>query len=62
LWGVLYLEEFVYQLSDFIAFKGNESKVTNGNHPVLAWSKASGYYFTSFGFCVDVLIVAIEEV
>jgi len=52
----------MYDLANFMPFKGNESKVTNGNHPVLAWSKASGYYFTSFGFCVDVLIVAIEEV
>jgi hypothetical protein len=50
----------VYQLSDFIPFKGNE-------HKVLAWSKKSGYYFTEVDFtkselCVDVLIVAIEEV
>ena len=52
----------MYNLSDFIPFKSNEHKVTNGLHKVLAWSKASGYYFTSFGFCVDVLIVAIEEV
>ena len=57
----------MYQLSDFILFKGNEHKVTNGSHPVLAWSKKSGYYFTEVDFtkselCVDVLIVAIEEV
>jgi hypothetical protein len=57
----------MYQLSDFIPFKGNEYKVTNGSHPVLAWSKKSGYYFTEVDFtkselCVDVLIVAIEEV
>ena len=57
----------MYQLSDFIPFKGNEHKVTNGIHPVLAWSKKSGYYFTEVDFtkselCVDVLIIAIEEV
>ena len=52
----------MYDLANFMPFKGNESKVTNGNHPVLAWTKTTGYYFTSFGFCVDVLIVAIEEV
>ena len=56
----------MYQLSDFIPVKGNEHKVTNGIHPVLAWSKKSGYYFTEVDFvkselCVDVLIVAIEE-
>lgn len=52
----------MYDLANFMPFKGNESKVTNGRHKVLAWTKTSGYYFTSFGFCVDVLIVAIEEV
>lgn len=52
----------MYQLSDFIAFKGNEHKVTNGSHPVLAWSKKDGYYFTEFGFCVESLVIAIEEV
>ena len=57
----------VYSHSDFIPFKGNEHKVTNGMHPVLAWSKRSGYYFTEVDFtkselCVDVLIIAIEEV
>jgi len=51
----------MYNLSDFIPFKPNEHKVTNGSHPVLAWSKKDGYYFTEFRFCVDVLIVAIEE-
>ena len=57
----------MYQLSDFIPFKGNEHKVTNGMYPVLAWSKKDGYYFTGVDFtkselCVDVLIIAIEEV
>lgn len=52
----------MYDLANFMPFKGNESKVTNGMHKVLAWSKKDGYYFTEFGFCVDVLIVAIEEV
>jgi hypothetical protein len=57
----------MYQLSDFIPFKGNEHKVTNGVHPVLAWSKKDGYYFTEVNFakselCVDVKIIAIEEV
>ena len=52
----------MYNLSEFIPFKGNESKVTNGMHKVLAWSKKSGYYFTEFGFCVESLVIAIEEV
>ena len=52
----------MYSLADFIPYKSNEHKVTNEQHKVLAWIKDSGYYFTSFGFCVDVLIVAIEEV
>lgn len=52
----------MYDLANFIPFKSNEHKVTNGEHKCLAWTKASGYYFTSFGFCLDVLIVAIEEV
>ena len=52
----------MYSLADFIPYKSNEHKVTNGSHPVLAWNKKDGYYFTSFGFCVDALIVAIEEV
>jgi len=57
----------MYNLSDFILYKSNEHRVTNGSHKVLAWSKKSGYYFTEVDFtkselCVDVLIVAIEEV
>ena len=56
----------MYNLSDLFPYKGNESKVTNGIHKALAWSKKSGYYFTEVDFvkselCVDVLIVAIEE-
>lgn len=51
----------MYNLRNFIEYKANEHKVTNGMHKVLAWSKKDGYYFTEFGFCVDVLIVAIEE-
>lgn len=52
----------MYNLRNFIEYKSNEHKVTNGMHKVLAWSKKSGYYFTEAGFCVDVLIIAIEEV
>lgn len=52
----------MYNIANFIPYCNNEHKVTNGSHHVLAWSKKSGYYFTSFGFCVDVLIVALEEV
>jgi len=52
----------MYDLANFIPFKGNESKVTNGSHAVLTWSKKSGYYFTEFGFCVEALVIAIEEV
>lgn len=52
----------MYQLSDFIPYKPNEHKVTNGMHPVLAWSKKDGYYFTSFGFCVGVKLIAIHKV
>ena len=52
----------MYDLANFIQFKGNEHKVTNGMHKVLAWTKASGYYFTEFGFCVESLVIAIEEV
>jgi hypothetical protein len=51
----------MYNLSDFIPYKGNESKVTNGMHKVLAWSKKDGYYFTEFGFCVEALVIAIES-
>lgn len=50
----------MYNLNDFIPFKGNESKVTKGMHKVLAWSKKDGYYFTEFRFCVGVLVIAIE--
>ena len=53
----------MYNLSDFISFKGNEHLLKNGEHKCLAWSRKDGYYFTQAGFCVgDVLIVAIEEV
>ena len=52
----------MYNIADFIPYCNNEHKVTNGLHKCLAWTKASGYYFTEFGFCVGVLIVAIEEV
>lgn len=52
----------MYDLNNFIPFKSNEYKVTNGSQPVLAWSKKDGYYFTEFGFCVESLVIAIEEV
>lgn len=52
----------MYDLANFIPYLSNEHKVTNDMHRCLAWSKALGYYFTQIGFCVDVLIVAIEEV
>lgn len=51
----------MYNLANYIPYLRNEHKVTNGMHKVLAWSNKSGYYFTEAGFCVDVLIVAIEE-
>lgn len=52
----------MYDLANYIPYHTNEHKVTNGSHRCLAWSKASGYYFTQTGFCVDVKIIAIEEV
>ena len=51
----------MYSLSDFIPYKSNEHKVTNGMHRVLAWSKKDGYYFTQAVFCVgDVKLIALE--
>ena len=49
----------MYQLSDYIPYTG---KLTNGSEIVVAWSKKDGYYFTEFGFCVESLVIAIEEV
>jgi hypothetical protein len=51
----------MYNLRNYVEYKGNESKVTNGMHKVLAWSKKDGYYFTEFGFCVEALVIAIES-
>ena len=52
----------MYDLANFIPFKSNGHKVTNGNHPALAWSKKDGYYFTEYGFCVGVKLIAIHKV
>ena len=51
----------MYNLSDFIPFKGNEHLLKNGEHKVLAWSRKDGYYFTQAGFCAgDVKLIALE--
>lgn len=36
-------------LADFVEYDG---EVRSGEHPVLVWSRATGYYFTQFGFVV----------
>ncbi len=52
----------MYQLSDFIPFQGNENKLVNGQHIVLAWSQKSGYHFTQAGFCAGgVKIIGVRD-
>ena len=53
----------MHNLSEYIPYIGNEHKVDVGTHPVLAWNKKDGYYFTQFGFCLNCAeVVAILEV
>lgn len=40
----------MYNLKDFVSYDGSK---LSGNHDVLVWSRATGYFFTQFDKVVD---------